>query len=76
MFHVLRHCHNKDPMLWPAAVTANFDSAVKGIPHLSALPIFQDVNGKEVEAAMLAAEVPAESHSSSNVFAQLGLEIG
>lgn len=71
MFHVLRHCHDKDPMLWPAAVTANFDSAVKGTPQLANLPTFQNIS-KEVKTTQLAADI----HSSSNVFAQLGLEFG
>lgn len=79
MQHVLKHCHNRDPLLWPPAVTAAFKSSVESIPHLADLASQQPANmpiHQDNVASMAAVKFPASFPRHVNVFADIGLDIG
>lgn len=77
MQHVLKHCHNRDPLLWPPTVTAAFKSAIESTPHLASLPILQPSTGNQGSITSLAsAEVSAGLRKSMSIFDPTGLENG
>lgn len=76
MQHVLKDCHTRDSLLWPPTVTAAFNSAVDGTPHLASLAILLPNNSHQGSTTSLAsaetdAGLPVPVHS-----AHPGLEIG
>lgn len=77
MHHVVKHCHNRDPLLWPPAVTAAVNSTIETIPHLAPLASPQPASGNEDDVTFQAATtIPAGLPRPINVFAHLGLDIG
>ena len=77
MQHVLKHCHNRDPLLWPPTVTAAFNSAIKSTPHLASLAILQPSTRNEGKTTSLAsAELHAGLPLSMSILAHPGLENG
>ena len=77
MQHVLKRCQDKDPMLWPPAVTAAFDCTIENTPHLASLAISQPAISNQGNMTSLASgNIPARLPRPMSVFAHLGLEIG
>ena len=77
MQRVLKHCHNRDPLLWPPTVTAAFNSAIDSTPHLASLAALQHSTGNQGSIPCLASsEVPAGLPKSMSVFNPSGLQNG
>ena len=77
MQHVLKHCYNRDPLLWPPTVTAAFNSAIESTPHLASLTILQPSARNQGSVTSLASsEVPAGQSKPMSIFDPSGLEIG
>lgn len=76
MQHVLKHCHTRDPLLWPPTVTAAFNSAVEGTPHLASLAILQpDESNQGNTTSLASADINAGLLVPVRI-AHPGLEIG
>lgn len=76
MQRVLKHCHTRDPLLWPPTVTTAFNSALEGAPHLASLAILQPNKSHQGNTISLASAetndgLPVPVHS-----AHTGLELG
>ena len=70
MQRVLKHCHTRDPLLWPPTVTTAFNSALEGTPFLQPNESTQG-NTTSLASAKIHAGWPVPVH-----IAHPGLEIG